>query len=51
VAFYARQVSVGFLFKRILTSAECLGDLVSASRSDTSGGAAGPSIADTIIKI
>ena len=45
VEFYKKQVSVGFLFKRILTTADALGQLVLATRSDTQKGAAGPTIA------
>lgn len=49
--FYRRQVTVGLLFQRIMKTADALGRLVQATRADTQGGAAGPSIADTIIKI
>lgn len=45
------QVAVGFLFKKIMTAADALGKLTQATRSDTQGGAAGPTIADTIIKL
>lgn len=51
IEFYKKQLAVGFLFKRIMKSAESLGQLVQATRSDTQGGAAGPTIADTKIKI
>lgn len=51
VEFYKKQVAVGFLFKRIMRTADSLGQLVQATRSDTQGGAAGPTIADTKIKI
>ena len=51
VEFYKKQVAVGFLFKRIMKTAGSLGQLVQATRSDTQGGAAGPTIADTKIKI
>lgn len=51
VEFYSKQLAVGYLFKRIMSSADALGKLVQATRSDTQGGAAGPTIADTIIKI
>ena len=51
VEFYKKQVAVGFLFKRIMKTADSLGQLVQATRSDTQGGAAGPTIADTKIKI
>lgn len=49
--FYSRQVAVGYLFQRVMTSADALGNLVQATRADTQGGAAGPTIADTMIKI
>lgn len=51
VEFYKKQVAVGFLFKRIMRTADSLGKLVQATRSDTQGGAAGPTIADTKLKI
>lgn len=51
VEFYKKQVAVGLLFKRILSTADALGQLVQATRADTQGGAAGPTIADTQIKI
>lgn len=51
VEFYKKQVAVGYLFKRIMKTADSLGQLVQATRSDTQGGAAGPTIADTKIKI
>ena len=51
VEFYKKQVAVGFLFKRIMKTADSLGQLVQATRSDTQGGAAGPTVADTKIKI
>lgn len=51
VEFYKKQVAVGFLFKRIMRTADSLGQLVQATRSDTQGGAAGPTIADTKLKI
>lgn len=51
VEFYKKQVAVGFLFKRIMRTADSLGKLVRATRSDTQGGAAGPTIADTKLKI
>ena len=49
--FYSRQVAVGYLFKRVMESADALGNLVQATRADAQGGAAGPTIADTMIKI
>ena len=51
VEFYKKQVAVGFLFKRIMKTADSLGQLVQATRADTPNGAAGPTIADTKIKI
>lgn len=51
IEFYRKQVAVGTLFKRIMKTADSLGKLVQATRSDTQGGAAGPTIADTKIKI
>lgn len=51
VEFYKKQVAVGFLFKKIMRTADSLGKLVQATRSDTQGGAAGPTIADTKLKI
>lgn len=51
IEFYQKQVAVGFLFKRIMTSADALGQLVQATRADTQGGAAGPTIADTELKV
>lgn len=51
VQYYQKQVAVGYLFKRIMSSADALGQLVQATREDTQGGAAGPTIADTMIKI
>lgn len=51
IEFYQKQVAVGYLFKRIMNSADALGQLVQATRSDTQGGAAGPTIADTELKI
>ena len=51
IEFYQKQVAVGYLFKRVMNSADALGQLVQATRSDTQGGAAGPTIADTELKI
>lgn len=47
VKFYENQVAVGMLFKRISSTSDALSQLVQATRSDTQGGAAGPTIADT----
>lgn len=51
VEFYSKQVAVGYLFKRIMNSADALSQVVRATRADTPGGAAGPTIADTILKM
>ena len=51
VGFYKKQVAVGFLFKRVMKGADALGQLVQATRADTGNGGAGPTIADTMIKI
>lgn len=49
--YYRDQTDIGFLFKKILASSQALADLTGATRADTSGGGAGPTIADTINKI
>lgn len=51
IEFYQKQVAVGYLFKRIMNSADALGQLVQATRADTQGGGAGPTIADTELKM
>lgn len=51
VNFYRRQGAVGVLFQRIMKTGQALADLTAATRADTQGGAAGPTIADTIIKM
>lgn len=51
IEFYPRQVAVGYLFKRIMNSADALKQVVQATRADTQNGAAGPTIADTMLKI
>lgn len=51
IEYYQKQVAVGYLFKRIMNSADALRQLVQATRSDTQKGAAGPTIADTELKI
>ena len=51
IEFYQKQVAVGYLFKRIMNSAEALKQVVQATRADTQNGAAGPTIADTELKI
>lgn len=51
VEFYPRQVAVGYLFKRVMNSADALSQVVQATRADTQNGAAGPTIADTELKV
>lgn len=51
IEFYPRQVAVGYLFKRVMNSAKALKQVVQATRADTQNGAAGPTIADTELKI
>ena len=51
IEFYQKQVAVGYLFKRVMNSAEALKQVVQATRADTQNGAAGPTIADTELKI
>ena len=51
VEFYKKQVAVGYLFKRIMKTADSLSQLVQSTRADTPKSAAGPTIADTKIKI
>lgn len=49
--FYSNQVKVGYLFAKLNKLSSDLGDLTQATRADTQNGAAGPSIADDVIKI
>ncbi len=51
IEFYQKQVAVGYLFKRIMNSAGALKQVVQATRADTQNGAAGPTIADTELKM
>lgn len=51
VNFYNYQIAVGYNFLRMLKTGEALGQIVQANNSDTTNGAAGPSIAATQIKI
>ena len=51
IEFYPRQVAVGYLFKRVMNSANALKQVVQATRADTQNGAAGPTIADTELKM
>lgn len=49
--FYRRQVAVGLLFQRVMKTADSLSGLVAATRADTQGGGAGPTIADSMINM
>lgn len=51
IEFYKKQVSIGYLFKRMMEAADELKSFVSATRADTQNGAAGPTIADTQNKL
>ena len=51
ILYYQKQVAVGYLFRRVMSSADALAKVVQATRADTQGGAAGPTIADTTLKI
>lgn len=51
VEFYRRQLNVGLLFKHMMDVADTLGKIVRATRYDTSKYGAGPTIADTEIKL
>lgn len=51
IEYYQKQVAVGYLFKRIMNSANALSQVVQATRADTQNGAAGPTIADTELKV
>lgn len=51
VDFYKEQAAVGYLFSRIMKDSDALSRMVQATRADTPNGAAGPTIADTEIKI
>jgi hypothetical protein len=51
VEFYNRQVAIGYLFMRIMKSADSLSQLVGATRADTGNGGTGSNIAETITKI
>lgn len=46
-----RQAEVGLLFQRVMKTADALSQVVHATRADTQNGGAGPTIADTLIKI
>lgn len=49
--FYKKQVEVGVLFTQILVCSEKIGDLIHATKADTSNGSAGPTIGDTTVMI
>ena len=49
--FYSNQVKVGYMFSKLNKLASALGDLTQATRADTQNGAAGPTIADDVVKI
>lgn len=49
--YYSNQVKVGYMFSKLNKLATALGDLTQVTRADTQNGAAGPSVADDIIKI
>lgn len=49
--FYKKQVEVGVLFTQILVCSEKIGDLIHATKADTSNGSAGPTIGDTRVMI
>ena len=51
IEFYNRQVAIGYLFMRIMKSADALSQLVGATRADTGNGGTGSNIAETITKI
>ena len=49
--YHYSQLAIAVYFKDVLNKSSALGDLVLAIRADTTKGGAGPSIADTIIKL
>lgn len=49
--FYRRQLNVGLLFKHMMDVADTLGKIVKATRYDATKYAAGPTLADTEIKL
>jgi len=51
IYYYKRQLAVGYLFAKMMKSADALKRLVQVTRADTQNGACGPTIADTIIKV
>lgn len=46
-----RQIKVGLLFMKMMNGAEALADMVRCSRVDVSNMAAGPTLADTLVKL
>lgn len=51
INYYRGQVAVAYLWQKIWGVGDSLANVVRGTRSDTQGGAAGPGIADTMIKI
>lgn len=51
INYYHQQMMVALLFQKMAKTANCLSELVQVTRADTSKGGAGPTIADTLIKI
>lgn len=51
VTYYSNQLKVAYMFSTLNKLASSLADLTQATRADTQNGAAGPSIADDIMKI
>ena len=51
IAFYKKQLAIGYLFQRILNTSNALDSIMQASKYDTVNNAAGPTIADSEIKI
>jgi len=49
--YYNNQINVGYLFKHLMANGDILGDLVNATKADTSNGGAGPTNADTLEKL
>ena len=49
--YYNYQIAVAYNFLKLMENAEALGRLVAVTSADTSRGAAGPSFADTFLKI
>lgn len=49
--WYDNQVLIGYLFSRMMADADALSMVMQASKADTIRGAAGPTIADTELKV